>query len=86
MLTGSIAILHANTWRLGVRSSHCFLEYDSHMLTRISVEVIKVEHPTKGDDTRHWGPPYAKYKEGSGKEGAGESAYFFAVCAPFSFR
>ncbi|RAL63840.1 hypothetical protein DID88_003483 [Monilinia fructigena] len=42
-------------------------------------EVIKVEHPTKGDDTRHWGPPYAKYLDGSGKEGPGESAYFFAV-------
>ncbi|TVY90886.1 Succinate--hydroxymethylglutarate CoA-transferase, partial [Lachnellula willkommii] len=54
-------------------------EYDSQMLTNISAEVIKIEHPTKGDDTRHWGPPYAKYKEGSGQEGPGESAYFFAV-------
>jgi len=52
-------------------------------LTRISAEVIKVEHPTRGDDTRQWGPPYAKYKEGSGKEGAGESAYFFAVSSSF---
>ena len=49
------------------------------MLTNISAEVIKVEHPTKGDDTRQWGPPYAKYKEGSGKEGDGESAYFLSV-------
>jgi len=24
-------------------------------------EVIKIEHPTRGDDTRAWGPPYAKY-------------------------
>jgi len=45
----------------------------------IRAEVIKIEHPTKGDDTRHWGPPYAKYIEGSGKEGTGESAYFLAV-------
>ena len=61
-----------------------FLEYDfPRILTKIRAEVIKVEHPTKGDDTRHWGPPYAKYKEGSGKEGAGESAYFFAVCLSF---
>lgn len=42
-------------------------------------DVIKIEHPTKGDDTRHWGPPYAKYNEGSGREGVGESAYFLAV-------
>jgi hypothetical protein len=61
-----------------------FLEHDVQKLTRISAEVIKVEHPTRGDDTRAWGPPYAKYKEGSGKDGAGESAYFFAVGAPLS--
>lgn len=42
-------------------------------------EVIKIEHPTKGDDTRHWGPPYAPYLPGSGQEGKGESAYFLAV-------
>jgi succinate--hydroxymethylglutarate CoA-transferase len=51
-------------------------------LTNISAEVIKIEHPTKGDDTRHWGPPYAKYTEQSGKEGVGESAYFLAVQRP----
>lgn len=48
-------------------------------------EVIKIEHPTRGDDTRAWGPPYATYKEESGKQGSGESAYFLAVspeCLP----
>lgn len=48
-------------------------------LTSCSAEVIKVEHPTRGDDTRAWGPPYAKYTLESGKEGPGESAYYLAV-------
>ncbi|KAL8825368.1 MAG: hypothetical protein Q9170_007818 [Blastenia crenularia] len=26
-----------------------------------SAEIIKIEHPTRGDDTRAWGPPYAKH-------------------------
>lgn len=41
-------------------------------------EVVKVEHPVRGDDTRAWGPPFATYKEGT-KEGPGESAYYLAV-------
>lgn len=32
-------------------------------------EVIKVEHPTQGDDTRSWGPPFCD----------GESAYNLSV-------
>ncbi|PQE25720.1 CAIB BAIF family enzyme protein [Rutstroemia sp. NJR-2017a BBW] len=53
--------------------------YCTQILGDLGAEVIKVEHPVRGDDTRHWGPPYAKYLDGSGKEGPGESAYFFAV-------
>lgn len=48
-------------------------------LTGGSAEVIKIEHPTRGDDTRAWGPPYATYTQESGKQGSGESAYFLAV-------
>ncbi|OAX78996.1 hypothetical protein ACJ72_06688, partial [Emergomyces africanus] len=41
-------------------------------------EIIKIEHPVRGDDTRAWGPPFAKYKEGT-KTGPGESAYYLSV-------
>jgi hypothetical protein len=42
-------------------------------------EVIKIEHPTRGDDTRAWGPPFAKYTTDSSKQGPGESAYYLSV-------
>ncbi len=48
-------------------------------LTPGSAEVIKIEHPVRGDDTRAWGPPYAPYKSDSSQKGPGESAYFLAV-------
>lgn len=49
----------------------------------IRADVIKVEHPTRGDDTRAWGPPYAKYTQVWGPpfatDSPGESAYFLSV-------
>uniref|UniRef100_A0A0B7KJR0 Uncharacterized protein n=1 Tax=Bionectria ochroleuca TaxID=29856 RepID=A0A0B7KJR0_BIOOC len=42
-----------------------------------SADVIKIEHPTRGDDTRAWGPPYAPYTDG--RTGIGESAYYLSV-------
>ena len=43
--------------------------YATMVLADLGADVIKVEHPECGDDTRHWGPPFA----------GGESAYFLSV-------
>jgi crotonobetainyl-CoA:carnitine CoA-transferase CaiB-like acyl-CoA transferase len=45
----------------------------SMILADLGAEVIKVERPGGGDDTRHWGPPWAEGPEGR------ESAYFLCV-------
>ena len=49
--------------------------YATMVLGDLGADVIKVERPETGDDTRHWGPPFA----GSGGEAEGESAYFLSV-------
>lgn len=43
----------------------------SQHLADLGAEVIKVEHPARGDDTRSWGPPYL--------EGTLEAAYYLSA-------
>lgn len=45
-------------------------------LADFGAEVIKVEHPRGGDDTRSWGPPYLR--DANGHETA-ESAYYLSA-------
>lgn len=50
--------------------------YCTQALADAGADVLKIEEPQRGDDTRGWGPPFVK--PGSG-EGRGESTYFLAA-------
>ncbi len=48
----------------------------TQMLADLGADVIKIERPEQGDDTRRWGPPFISHTPG---EDQGESAYFLGT-------
>lgn len=49
--------------------------WSTQILGDMGAEVIKIENPIGGDDTRHWGPPFVKNDDGS----EGDAAYFICT-------
>ena len=48
----------------------------SQLLADMGADVIKIERPGSGDDTRGWGPPYLKDEAGNDTT---EAAYYLAA-------
>src|SRR5689334_10053321 len=48
----------------------------TQILADLGADVIKIERPGAGDDTRSWGPPFLKAEDGSATKEAG---YFLSV-------
>ena len=48
----------------------------TQILADLGADVIKIERPGAGDDTRAWGPPFLRDRDGNA---TGESGYFLSV-------
>ena len=48
----------------------------TQILADLGAEVVKVERPGRGDDTRTWGPPFLKDRDGNDTT---DSAYYLAI-------
>lgn len=59
----------------------------SQTLGDLGADIIKIEHPVGGDDTRRWGPPFTAHRTNAAKAqgaqapsgDAGDAAYFLAA-------
>ena len=49
--------------------------WTTQLLADLGAEVIKIERPEEGDDTRAWGPPFIENADGS----SGDAAYFLSA-------
>ena len=65
---GGIRVVDCGTYVAGPASATVMADFGA--------DVIKIERPEVGDDTRHWGPPYLKTPDGKDTR---EAAYYLAA-------